>query len=43
MRPRSGASTAILLGVRDNIPTGLQGQISLNIVASSRPLARPAP
>ena len=38
-----GASTAVLLGVRDNIATGLQGQIALNIVASSRPLARPAP
>ena len=38
-----GSSTAILLGVRDTNGTGLQGQIQLNIVASSRPLARPAP
>ncbi|MET4704337.1 Ig-like domain-containing protein [Frigoribacterium sp. UYMn621] len=38
-----GTSTAILLGVKDNTSTGLQGQIELNVVASSRPLARPAP
>ncbi len=38
-----GATTAILIGVRDATTTGLQGQIALNVVASSRPLARPAP
>ncbi|MHC5796826.1 Ig-like domain-containing protein [Lacisediminihabitans sp. FW035] len=38
-----GATTAILLGVQDNTTTGQQGQIQLNVVASSRPLAKPAP
>jgi hypothetical protein len=38
-----GSSVDILLGVRDATTTGLQGQIQLNTVASSRPLARPAP
>ena len=38
-----GASTAIVLAVSDNTGAGQQGQIELNIVASSRPVAVPAP
>ena len=35
-------STAITLGVRDSAAEGQPGQIRLNLVASSRPLAQPA-
>ncbi len=38
-----GATTAILLGVQDTNGAGQSGQIELNLVASSRPLAQPAP
>ncbi len=38
-----GSSTAILLSVRDSLATGQSGRILLNVVASSRPLAQPAP
>ncbi len=38
-----GSVTAIVLGVRDNLVAGQPGQIQLNVVASSRPLAKPAP
>jgi hypothetical protein len=37
------STTAIVLGVHDNVTTGQSGKIVLNVVASSRPLARPAP
>jgi hypothetical protein len=37
------STTSIVLGVKDSIATGQSGQIRLNVVASSRPLARPAP
>lgn len=38
-----GTTTAILLGVQDTTGAGQSGQIELNVVASSRPLAKPAP
>lgn len=38
-----GSQTAITLGVRDDLSDGQAGRISLRVVASSRPLARPAP
>ena len=37
------SSTAIVLGVNDKITSGQSGKIVLNVVASSRPLAEPAP
>ncbi len=37
-----GTSTALVLGVRDDLEEGRAGRIQLNVVASSRPLARPA-
>jgi hypothetical protein len=37
------STTAILLGVKDALATGQSGRIQLNVVASSRPLAKPAP
>jgi hypothetical protein len=37
------STTAIVLGVQDKIATGQSGRIVLNVVASSRPLAQPAP
>jgi hypothetical protein len=40
---QKGTSTAILLGVKDALSTGQSGRIQLNVVASSRPLASPAP
>ncbi|MHA6695986.1 Ig-like domain-containing protein [Homoserinimonas sp. A520] len=38
-----GASTGLTLGVRDDLSVGQPGRIQLNVVASSRPLASPAP
>jgi len=38
-----GASTAVVIGVQDSNAAGQQGQIALNVVASSRPLAQAAP
>ncbi|MCU1556098.1 MAG: fibronectin type protein [Microbacteriaceae bacterium] len=40
---QKGSSTAITLGVRDALASGQPGRIQLNVVASSRPLANPAP
>ncbi|WP_394770237.1 Ig-like domain-containing protein [Lacisediminihabitans sp.] len=37
------SSTSILLGVRDALAAGQSGRIELNVVASTRPLAKPAP
>ena len=37
-----GTSTALVLGVRDDLAEGKAGRIQLNVVASSRPLAKPA-
>ncbi|MBX3091728.1 MAG: tandem-95 repeat protein [Cryobacterium sp.] len=37
-----GTSTALVLGVRDALVEGKAGSIQLNVVASSRPLAKPA-
>ncbi len=37
-----GTSTGIQLGVKDALSTGRSGRITLNVVASSRPLASPA-
>lgn len=37
-----GSSTAIVLGVRDDLAEGQAGTILLNVVASSKPLAKPA-
>ncbi|WP_349898478.1 Ig-like domain-containing protein [Parafrigoribacterium soli] len=39
----SGSTTAIVLGVRDDVTTGQSGRIELDVVASSRPLASAAP
>jgi len=36
-----GTSTALVLGVRDDLVSGKAGSILLNVVASSRPLAKP--
>jgi hypothetical protein len=38
-----GSTTVILLGVQDPSGAGQSGPIELNVVASSRPLAKPAP
>lgn len=38
-----GTSTSLSIGVRDDLSAGQPGTISLKVVASSRPLARPAP
>ncbi|HEU4807062.1 MAG TPA: Ig-like domain-containing protein [Homoserinimonas sp.] len=38
-----GTSTGLTLGVRDDLSVGQPGRIQLNVVASSRPLAAPAP
>jgi hypothetical protein len=38
-----GSRTTMTLGVRDDVSDGRAGTISLDVVASSRPLARPAP
>ncbi|MDQ1549328.1 MAG: large repetitive protein, partial [Microbacteriaceae bacterium] len=38
-----GSTTSLVLGVRDAIGAGKSGRIVLHIVASSRPLAKPAP
>lgn len=38
-----GTSTALVLGVRDDLEEGKPGRIELTVVASSRPLAVPAP
>lgn len=38
-----GARTALAIGVKDDLTEGKAGTISLGVVASSRPLARPAP
>ncbi|QEE61728.1 tandem-95 repeat protein [Salinibacterium sp. dk2585] len=38
-----GSQTAITLGVRDELSEGQAGTITLRVVASTRPLARPAP
>ncbi|MEX1079356.1 MAG: Ig-like domain-containing protein [Homoserinimonas sp.] len=40
---RKGTSTGLTLGVRDDLSVGQPGRIGLNVVASSRPLAAPAP
>jgi hypothetical protein len=40
---RKGSTTALTLGVRDDLSVGQAGRIQLNVVASSRPLAVPAP
>lgn len=37
-----GTTTALVLGVRDSLVEGKAGSIQLNVVASSRPLAKPA-
>jgi large repetitive protein len=37
-----GSSTALVLGVRDDLVEGKAGSIQLNVVASSRPLAKPS-
>ncbi len=37
-----GTTTALVLGVRDDLVAGKAGSIQLNVVASSRPLAKPA-
>ena len=37
-----GTSTAIVLGVRDDLAEGKAGTIALNVVASTKPLAKPA-
>lgn len=37
-----GSTTALVLGVRDDLAVGKAGSIQLSVVASSRPLARPA-
>lgn len=38
-----GSTTAALIGVKDDLATGQPGRIQLNVVVSSRPLAKPAP
>ncbi len=38
-----GSTTSISLGVRDAAQAGAPGRIELNVVPSTRPLARPAP
>jgi hypothetical protein len=38
-----GSTTALVLGVRDAIEAGKSGRILLRVVASSRPLGKPAP
>lgn len=38
-----GTTTGLTLGVRDDLSVGQPGRIELNVVASSRPLASPAP
>src|SRR5690554_1412154 len=40
---RKGATTGLTLGVRDDLSVGQPGRIELKVVASSRPLASPAP
>lgn len=40
---RKGTSTSLTLGVRDDLSVGQPGRIELKVVASSRPLASPAP
>lgn len=37
-----GSNTALILGVRDDLEEGKAGRIRLNVVASTRPLAKPA-
>jgi hypothetical protein len=37
-----GTTTALVLGVRDDLEEGKAGTIQLNVVASGRPLAKPA-
>ena len=37
-----GSTTSLILGVRDDLSEGQPGRISLNVVASGRPLAKPA-
>ena len=37
-----GTTTALVLGVHDDLEEGRAGRIQLNVVASTRPLARPA-
>ncbi|MCU1545452.1 MAG: fibronectin type protein, partial [Homoserinimonas sp.] len=39
---RKGLSTALTLAVRDDLSDGRSGRIQVNVVASSRPLAKPA-
>ncbi|MET4781887.1 Ig-like domain-containing protein [Glaciihabitans sp. UYNi722] len=39
---QKGSTSAITLGVKDALASGQSGRIQLNVVASSRPLARPA-
>lgn len=38
-----GTTTALVLGVHDDLEEGRAGRIQLSVVASTRPLARPAP
>lgn len=38
-----GSTTAVTLGVRDDAALGTAGRIQVSVVASTRPLARPAP
>lgn len=40
---RKGSITGLSLGVKDDLSVGQAGRITLNVVASSRPLAVPAP
>jgi hypothetical protein len=40
---QKGSTTAITLGVKDAVASGQSGRIQLSVVASSRPLAKPAP
>lgn len=40
---KKNSTSAISIGVRDDLSSGQAGRIDLNIVASGRPLAQPAP
>ncbi|MCU1513716.1 MAG: fibronectin type protein, partial [Microbacteriaceae bacterium] len=40
---KRGTTSSLALSVRDDLSAGQSGRIQLNVVASSRPLARPAP
>ena len=42
LTPVGATSAALTLGVRDTASEGQSGRLQLNVVASTRPLARPA-